>query len=112
MTTLAIDPKRSLVKAREIPDWPEPCDEQARFFGEPGDIIRSFRTDGSLYGFLVACPSCGQFGEVSLYCRSGVNWTVTEGSEADVTGMTLHPSIEKHCCGWHGHLVRGVFVAC
>jgi hypothetical protein len=106
-----IDPKRTGVKAREIPNWPNAADEQARFFGEPGDMIRTAHGDGSVYGFLVACPGCGQFGSLPVHASAPVRWSVT-GSLDDVTTLSLEPSILKHCCSWHGWLRKGVFESC
>jgi hypothetical protein len=102
----------SNVKAREIPDWPSPADENARFFGQPGDMIRSHNSDGTLYGFFIACPRCGQFGVVTIGSKSTANWVVIGGTTDDVTTLSLQGSILKHCCGWHGHLTNGEFVSC
>src|SRR6185312_12534615 len=114
MAGVPVDPKRTGVKAREIPAFPEPIDEQARYFGRPGDMIRSLRHNarGLTWGFLIACPGCGQFGAVPIFPAEGPRWEVTEGAADDVTTLTLSPSVLKHCCGWHGHLKRGVFESC
>lgn len=109
-----IDPKRTGVRAREIPAFPSPADEKARFFGEPGDMIRvlRFRAQNLLWGFNVACPGCGQFGAIAILPLEGPRWTVVGGSTDDVTTLSLQPSILKHCCGWHGYLTNGTFVSC
>jgi hypothetical protein len=107
-----VDPKRTGVKAREIPEWPEQPDGSARFYGQPGDMLRTKKTDGSLYGFLVACPGCGQFGAIPVCADAPVRWVVGPGDVNDVTTLSLTPSILKHCCGWHGFLRRGVFESC
>lgn len=107
-----VDPKRTGVKARSIPHWPEPCDEQARFYGEPGDMIRTQKQDDRVYGFLIACPGCGQFGSLCVDPTQPICWKVDGGSTDDVTTLTLSPSILKHCCGWHGYLRNGVFESC
>ena len=97
-----IDHKKSGVKATLI-EFTEPpmylVDE--RWHGPLGAML--LRADGS---FLLCCPGCGQMGSG----RDGAIWTVTKGSWADVSTMTLSPSIQKSCCGWHGHLRDGVFV--
>jgi hypothetical protein len=121
-----IDPKRTGVKAREIPEWPERPDESARYYGNPGDMLRTANADGSLYGFLVACPGCGQFGAIPVCEDAPVRWSVVSGFSDvggvkvdagpgdvnDVTTLSLTPSILKRCCGWHGFLRRGVFESC
>lgn len=113
------------VAAREIPDWPEHADAQARFHGQPGDMMRTFNADGSLNGFLIACPNCGVFGALGINSKQA-NWTVAKGLTNvggvtldagpgdlnDVTTLSLTPSILKRCCGWHGYLRRGVFEQC
>lgn len=123
-----VDPKATGVKAREIPNWPEPADGQARFFGQPGDMIRTFRHNAQnlTHGFLVACPGCGQFGSIAIFPMEGPHWNIVSGLTSvggvtldagpgdinDVTTLSLSPSILKHCCGWHGYLRHGVFESC
>lgn len=122
----AVDPKRTGVKARELPKFPHEQDDDASYSGEPGDMVRTEKKDGSLYGFLVACPGCGKFGGIPVAADAPVKWTVRSGlsNEAgvvidygpgnlsDVTTLSLSPSILKHCCGWHGFLKNGVFESC
>ena len=55
-----------------------------------------------------SCPDCGQVGSP----RDGQHWQIVGGSFADVTALTLSPSIAKNCCGWHGCLRNGVFEIC
>ncbi len=113
MSRPEVDPKRTGVKAREVPDMGR-ADERARFCGEPGDMVRAYRHNATdlLWGFNVACPGCGQFAAVPTFPTEGARWEVTGGSVEDVTTLTLSPSILKDCCGWHGHLRAGVFESC
>ncbi len=107
------DPKRT-VRARLIPELPNPADEAARFYGEPGDMIRVNRHNARdlLWGFEVARPGCGQFLSLPLFPAEGCRGTVTGGTPDDVATLSLSPSILNHCCGWHGHLRGGVFESC
>lgn len=111
---MGIDPKRTGVKARLIADWSEEDGRTGDGFRKsiPGDMLRTNNPDGSLCGFLIACPGCGQWGGINLFCkdRPQSNWTVMAGSPDDVTTLSVHPSILISCCGWHGFLKNGVFV--
>lgn len=109
---MEINPKRTGVKAREIPKWPQPMTEDAKHFGEPGDMIRELRHNASevLWGFNFSCPGCGKFLAIPLFPIQGTKWVVTAGSVDDVTTLTLSPSIHCiGCCGWHGWLQKGIF---
>ena len=102
------DVTRTGVKASRI----KMSDERCEFFddkwhGPPGSMIR-VEGDKSGTGHIIACPGCGQFGSA----REGARWTVQSGSLDDVTTLTLSPSIQKSCCGWHGYLRNGVFESC
>lgn len=130
------DQKRTGVKASKI-GWTEPPCEliNGRWYGPPGAFVllevagevtlpklkcSDVEPDDTSIDhaaeaekrktihYVLACPGCGQMGSP----REGQKWIVTDGSIADVTTMTLSPSIAKSCCGWHGHLKNGVFVSC
>lgn len=98
--------KRTGVKAQMIA-WTEPplSVVSGRWYGPPGAFIEREGTGPN--SWLLCCPGCGEVGSP----REGAAWTATAGSFEDVTTLSLSPSILKSCCGWHGHLVNGVFVA-
>jgi hypothetical protein len=102
-----VDPKRTGVKATMIA-WTEPPIEMidGLWHGPPGAFLDRHGTDPDHW--LLCCPGCGQVGAP----RDGAHWTATAGSFADVTTLTLSPSILKSCCGWHGYLRNGVFESC
>jgi hypothetical protein len=99
-----IDKMRSGVKATMIP-WTEPplYLENSKWHGPPGAFLTREGTGPS--SWLLCCPGCGEAGSP----RTGAVWTATKGSFDDVSGLTLRPSIQKNCCGWHGYLNSGVF---
>ena len=101
-----VDPKRTGVKAQRI-KWQEPPMylENDRWHGPLGAMIAGDRGDGL---GLICCPGCGEVGAA----RDGAKWRATSGSHDDVTTLTLEPSIQKSCCGWHGYLRNGVFESC
>lgn len=115
MSRPPVDPKRTGVKARLVPtaDQGERTDD-GFLCGLPGDMVRTTNQDGSLYGFLIACPGCGQYGGIALGDKDNParNWRVTAGGPEDVTTLSVEPSILIHCCGWHGYLRNGVFESC
>jgi hypothetical protein len=102
-----IDPKRTGVKASVIP-WAEPPMElkDHRWHGPPGAFIQGAELGPN--SWCLCCPGCGELGSP----REGAKWTATSGSFEDVTTLTLSPSIQKSCCGWHGYLRGGVFESC
>lgn len=113
MSPAPTDPKRTGVKARPVPTADQGIRSPDGFLcGIPGDMVRTANQDGSLYGFLIACPGCGNYGGVAIGDKNNParNWKVTGGSTDDVTGLSLSPSILIGCCGWHGYLRNGVFV--
>lgn len=80
-------------------------------YGEPG------RAEARLAGRLVFnCPGCGRGGSISIGDQKPPetpSWQITAGSVADLTSITLAPSIRcVGCCGWHGYLTNGVFASC
>jgi hypothetical protein len=99
------DKQRTGIKASMIP-WNEPplYIDKGLWFGPPGAFIENTNPDN----WRLCCPGCGQVGSP----RDGAKWTVESGSWADVTTLTLFPSIAKSCCGWHGYLKNGVFEVC
>ncbi len=105
--TQPADPKRTGVKAVRL-DWTEPPCEliDGRWHAPPGSMFPV--EGGGIGGFLIACPGCGQIGSA----RDGAKWEVTGGSRDDVTTLSLSPSIQKGCCGWHGYLRNGTFESC
>lgn len=64
------------------------------------------KIDGGVAQFNIACPQCGEIGGPN----HGAIWSVINGDPDDVTTLTLEPSIQKSCCGWHGYLHNGQFV--
>ena len=109
-----VDPRRTGVKAFEVPGNDPSCwfDGEARWISTPGAMIRVDNGDGTLFGFNVACPGCGQIGTIPVSPKSRVRWDVTGGNVGDVTTLSLAPSILKRCCNWHGFLKSGVFESC
>lgn len=101
------NPKRTGVKASMI-SWTEPPLEliDDKWHGPFGAFIDRVGTDAS--NWLLACPGCGELGSP----KTGAKWTIKSGSFADVSTLTLNPSIAKGCCGWHGYLHNGVFESC
>jgi hypothetical protein len=97
-----IDPQRSNVKAMLI-DISGAFYVDNRLHGPYGAFIDRTEMDGSHW--ILCCPGCGEAGSP----RDGAKWTIMTGSFDDVTTLTLRPSIQKHCCGWHGYLTKGVF---
>ncbi len=101
------------IKAREVPMSWMVLDDQAKWFGRPGDMARSVNEAGVTTGFWIACPKCGQFGCISFDAAAmPTPWRVTGGNIEDVTTLSVRDSILKHCCGWHGYLTDGEFKAC
>lgn len=102
-----VDPKRT-VKAfyrEESDDW----------YSEPGGVSRKSGSENFPHTLIFACPGCGSNG--SIPCKPGPkeerSWQITAGSLADVTTLTLAPSIHcVGCCGWHGFLKNGTFESC
>lgn len=86
--------------------WTEsPCYlKDDRWFGPPGHMIVAEESSGMKH-FIIACPQCGEMGAP----RDGQVWRVTKGVITDASSLTLRPSIQKHCCGWHGWLTDGKF---
>jgi hypothetical protein len=109
MPRIEVDPKRTGVKASRI-EWTEPPMflDGHLWYGPIGAMIHREGADDFGVGFLICCPGCGQLGGA----RQGHKWTVSGGSATDVTTLSLTPSIQKHCCGWHGYLRHGVFESC
>lgn len=107
MNALPDDPKRSGVKATLIA-WTEPplFLDHDRWHGPHGAFIE--QTDLSGSNWTLCCPGCGEVGTP----KAGAHWRATAGSFDDVSTLTLEPSIQKSCCGWHGYLKNGVFVSC
>ncbi len=100
-----IDPKRSGIKASLI-EWAEPPMylENHRWHGPLGAFLER-EGIGLPRNWLLCCPGCGELGAP----KDTASWTAPLGSFADVTTLTLRPSILKDCCGWHGYLTHGVF---
>lgn len=102
-----VNPKRTGVKASMI-QWTEPPMGllNSRWYGPPGAFLDREGTGPD--SWLLCCPGCGEVGSP----RDGQRWQCVSGSFADVTTLTLSPSIAKSCCGWHGYLKNGVFESC
>lgn len=74
---------------------------------EPGD---SQRLGDRL---ALACPGCANW--IAIRCtnpKEVSSWGILAGSLDDPTTLTLFPSIQLGCCGWHGHLKNGVYESC
>ncbi len=99
------DAQRTGVRATMIKhEEPECFIDHDRWHGPHGAFILSEGMSGSNY--ILCCPGCGEMGTP----KPGATWTATKGSFADVTTLTLRPSIQRNCeCRWHGFLNNGVF---
>jgi len=107
-----IDSKRSGVRAVRVTwgalEWRDDRGwAGGGWYGEPGSMVPLVGAVG-IAGYLIACPGCGRLGGP----KEGARWEVTAGNPADVTTLTVRPSIAKDCCGWHGYLTNGVFTSC
>lgn len=82
--------------------------------GNPGDMRPLVDDAGTITGFLIACPRCGIWGQISFVPHGTFKcpWRVTGGSVDDVTTLSVMDSILKKCCDWHGYLKCGVFEEC
>ena len=100
----ALDPKRT-VAATQIDEYPDAAEPGQCYAGE------NF-PDRLLFG----CPGCGQFTCIRVgHPKPGESpsWDIAAGSPADVTTLSLTPSILcAGCCQWHGYLTAGVFQSC
>lgn len=102
------DPKRTGLRA--TPTRFEPEDGLFPEYAEPG----AFQVRGGENGtyLLLACPGCGRVSGMTVGDPKPVSspsWRMTGPAEAP----TLAPSVNcVGCCGWHGHLVGGVFTSC
>ena len=96
-----------VIRASMIP-WTEPPMELVNglWYGPRGAFLDREGTDSSHW--LLCCPRCGQVGAP----RDGQTWRCVSGSFDNVATLTLEPSIQKNCCGWHGYLRNGVFETC
>lgn len=94
-----------MVKAVKLPGYPDECDLKP---GECHKVTEDF------FGF--ACPGCGRWGGIraaEVKPEESPSWKIEEGTLDDPNNLTLSPSIHcVGCCGWHGHLKKGVFVPC
>ena len=108
---VTIDPKRTGVKASMIPFTQPPMyyDERNRLCGPIGTLVGNIQVAGNdIVQWILCCPGCGEAGSP----MAGKKWQIVSGSVEDVTTLTLSPSIQKSCCGWHGHLKAGIFESC
>lgn len=83
----------------------------------PGDAQVMERADGSVAGYVFACPGCGAQSALMLHPRPDNTpaWTVTAGDPRTGAGLSLSPSIHHAAprgCGWHGYLTHGVLTPC
>lgn len=105
-----VDPKRTCEAVQVAADDPRLLPGESEFT-DPG-LARRLGADHLLF----SCPGCGRPGAIrASHPKSGdpPSWDVTGGTLDDVTGLTLHPSINcVGCCGWHGWLTAGVFKSC
>lgn len=81
---------------------------------QPGDVMPMRDESGAVWGFALRCPGCNAASEIPLRpWRTRPSWEVTAGDPLTGAGLTLSPSIHHDTdlggCGWHGHLVNGVF---
>lgn len=111
-----VDPKRT-VKARPVQVFEADGSAVQGVEAQPGDCQRREPYRGELSERLMfACPGCGQWGSIRVGDEKPdppPSWQIKAGSLADVTTLTLAPSIHcVGCCGWHGYLRNGVFESC
>ncbi len=106
----AVDPKRTGLTA--TPAAFEPEDGLFPDYAAPGSFqIRQGEAGAYM---MLACPGCGRVsgmtvGDPKPPNGNGATWLLTGPDEAP----TLSPSVNcVGCCGWHGHLVGGVFTSC
>jgi len=79
----------------------------------PGTASWQKGMDGEISVLVFVCPcGCGEIGHVPVRAGYvGKPWTWDGNKELP----TLSPSIlriKPPGCGWHGHLIKGVFVSC
>ncbi len=122
--TATVDPKRT-VKARPVTVFDADGGAPNGIDAEPGDCQRREPYRGeTIERLMFACPGCGQWGSIGCgkpkptsgiggQVFKGPSWEIVAGALADVTALTLSPSIHCiGCCGWHGFLRNGVFESC
>lgn len=87
--------------------------------GQPGDFTYVLRRDGRTGehitgGLNYVCPGCRVVGHLPF--RKPGAWPAQPQHDwhwnANRVKPTLAPSIRHVGCGWHGHLVDGVFTSC
>lgn len=83
----------------------------------PGDAMVTEHADGSVAGYIFACPGCGAQSVLTFHPRRDPvpAWTVTAGDPRTGAGLSLSPSIHHAAprgCGWHGYLTGGVLRPC
>ena len=102
------DPKR-IVEARRVPDISAP--------GLAPGAVEVRELDGKVWGYALSCPGCARQSYLALTeDQPHPRWAVTTGIPAIPDTVTLSPSIhhtvERGGCGWHGYLSSGVFRPC
>jgi hypothetical protein len=73
--------------------------------GPNGWVIRWY-PEGEVGGVAFNCPGCGSDCYIPIKSDTGWTW------DGNVESPTLRPSLGQRCCGWHGYLTAGRFVAC
>lgn len=103
-----VDPRRTCPAVPATPDDLAPGSEE---YTTPG-LARALGGDHLLF----ACPGCGRPGAIRAGRPKPVDrpsWEIVSGAIAEVTTLTLAPSIHcVGCCGWHGYLTAGTFISC
>ncbi len=104
-----LDKTRTVRATRTDDAWPDGD------YTTPGAVF--IDTEG-LYEdhLLFACPGCGRMGSIRAKHpkdQNGPSWDITAGKLTEPEGLSLSPSIHcLGCCGWHGHLIAGLFKSC
>jgi hypothetical protein len=106
-----VNPVRSGVKAFEATH--ADCELfDGSWYGAPGGMQRATNTDGTLFGFVIACPGCGMCRSF-MTCERGPEDRPrrdVRGNPRDVSTLTFtNGGIMNDCCGWSGRLNQGVF---
>lgn len=86
----------------EIEDGPISLKVEPVRAGETLGVRRTSK-DGKLYGYLVRCPKCGNWGDCPVAIGGTRNWTASEEGGK----LTMFPSI-LCVCGGHYWLHDGV----
>lgn len=82
--------------------------------GIPGAVWFSEAGDSDVAALWFVCPcGCGEVARITVGIAhkphtGGPSWRWN----GDAQGATLHPSVNRKACGWHGWLRDGVWERC